>query len=345
MSEATTAFAATRFDGRRAVGETVVVRVEGNAIAVLSRRALERFALREVGVSEAFDHAPRMLALPGGATIEVPDPQRSFAAALAAAGVRESAVVRLQRAWPAVAAALLSIFGGVAWLYVQGVPLVASAVAPLIPPSVERRIGDQVLVAFDGGRFGPSWLADERQARLRARFLQAAAVSAPGVDVRLEFRAGPVNAFALPGGTIVLFDGLVHRARGDDEVLGVLGHELGHVVHRHSTRQLLQALGVGSLATFLWGDVSSIVANVPWLLGVMRYGRAFENEADEYAIAFLRANGIPVQPLLDFFVDQQERDAMRGRSESPEFLSTHPGTESRSERLRRAIEQDGNVAR
>ena len=102
-------------------------------------------------------------------------------------------------------------------------------------------------------------------------------MAAPGVDVRVEFRAGEVNAFALPGGIIVVFDELVELAGDDERVLGVLGHELGHVVHRHSTRQLIQALGIAALAGVVWGDFSSVASNVPLILGVMRYGRAFEH--------------------------------------------------------------------
>jgi predicted Zn-dependent protease len=156
--------------------------------------------------------------------------------------------------------------------------------------------------------------------------------------VRVEFRRGQVNAFALPGGVIVLFDELVELAESDERLLGVLGHELGHVVHRHSTRQLFQALGTGALAGLIWGDFSAVVANAPVVLGVMRYGRAFEQEADAYSLEFLRANGLSPRPLYEFMTRVQSVDEKDRSNDIPDFLSTHPHPAERIEWLRRETE-------
>ena len=329
--------AATHFDGRSAAGRTVLVRVEDRSLVIVSREAIERVPLADVGVSEAFAHAPRMLRLPDGGTLEVHDAKREFAAALAGAGWRESWVVRLQRAWAAVAIGVFALVGAAGWLYVAGVPALARAVANAMPAGVERRLGDSVLAMLDERRFHASRLPRERQLAIETRFLAAAEIAAPGVDVRLLFRRGPVNAFALPGGTIVLFDGLVDLAQDDDQILGVLGHELGHVRARHSTRQLLQALGVGAVAGLLWGDFSTVAANVPIVLGVMRYGRAFEDEADAFALGFMRANGLPPQALVDFFRRVQLDERARG-TDVPDFLRTHPDTQARIDRLQGEID-------
>lgn len=328
-------FAATRFDGRSAAAETVLVRVAGEVLEVVSRGAIERFVLRDVGVSEAFAHAPRMLALPGGATLEVPDGERRFAAALAAAGVRDSWVVRLQRAWPAALAALVFLLALGAWIYVDGLPIAARIAASAMPSSVERRMGDSVLALLDQERLRPSRLPAERQAGIEKRFKAAVATAAPGTEVRLLFRDGSANAFAIPGGTIVLLDDLVAAAASDEEILGVLGHELGHVVERHSTRQLLQAVGVAAMASMIWGDFSSVAANVPAVMGMLRYGRAFEEDADTFAIGFLRRNGLSSEALATF-LERSERSTRRSASGAPEFLSSHPDTASRIRRLRSA---------
>lgn len=342
--DATASWAATRFDGRSAAGETVIVRIERDDLVTISRARAQRHALRDVRVGEAFDHAPRMLSLVDGTTIEVPDPQRTFFDALVRAGLEESWVVRMQRAYAIVAVAVLALVALVVWGYVNGVPVAAGWIADALPASVERRLGDNVLEMLDRHRLSPSKLPQRDRERIAARFREAAALAAPGVDVRLEFRAGPVNAFALPGGTIVLFDGLVELAGSDERVLGVLGHELGHVVGRHSTRQLLQAFGVGAIAGLLWGDFSSIAANLPLVLGVMAYGREFEEQADRYALEFMRKNGLPARPLWEMFIRLQERDRGR-RGDIPEFLATHPGTASRIDRLREQMdaEEKGSV--
>ena len=329
---------ATRFDGRSAAGEAVVLHVDDAALVIVSGASCDRIALADVGVPESFDAAPRMLALPGGHTLEVPDPLRTLPATLSASGKPPSWIVRMQRAWPAVALALMLTVGGGGWAYVEGLPIAARAIAAALPPAFDRRLGENLLELLDANVLEASTLDADRRARISRRFREAAAVAAPGVDVRLEFRGGQVNAFALPGGIVVLFDELVELSNDDDRVIGVLGHELGHIVHRHSTRQLVQALGLAAIAGVVWGDFSSIVTNVPLVLGVMRYGRAFEEEADAFAIALLRANGMSPRPLYDFFVGLLGNDTRRGREDIPTFLSTHPDVGSRIERLRQEVE-------
>ena len=331
-------WAATRFDGRSAAGDVVVVRIDGDALVIMSRSTLERVPLAEITIAEAFEKAPRMLGLSGGRTLEVPDPERSLPAALAVAGKRPSWVVRMQRAWAAVILALAVLLVAGIWTYVEGLPIAARHIAAALPSGFDRRIGENLLELLDANSFEASTLVPERRARIIERFQRAAAVAAPGVEVRVEFRAGEVNAFALPGGIIVVFDELVELAADEDRVLGVLGHELGHVVHRHGTRQLLQALGVAALAGVVWGDFSSIASNVPLVLGVMRYGRAFEIEADDFAVAFLSVNGLSPRPLYEFFLRVQATDVKQGADQIPDFLSTHPDAYTRVERMRREVE-------
>jgi Zn-dependent protease with chaperone function len=336
-SERTPSWPATRFDGRSAAGEDVRIRVDGATLAIARSDGEERIPLERVEVAERFERAPRMLALPGGATLEVRDAGDAFANALAEAGLQPSWVERMQRAWGAVLVALAGVVALGIWAYVDGIPIAAGHAAELLPASIERSLGESVLELLDSsGALHPSALDDERRARLAERFRLAAA--AAGANVRLEFRSGQVNAFALPGGVVVILDELVELAPGDDSVLGVLGHELGHVVHRHSTRQLFQALGVGALAGLAWGDFSTVVANAPIVLGVMRYGRAFELEADAYAIDFLRANRLSPRLLHDFMqrVDPAARESRA--DELPDFFSTHPSSRERNERLLRAAQ-------
>ena len=335
---ASRSWAATRFDGRMAAGVTVIARFEYGSLVIIARHRAERFALREIGVAEMFEHAPRMLALPGGVTLEVPDPARTLRSALLEAGVRETWVVRMQRASLAVAAGVVAIVALAVWGYVQGVPVAAQASHAL---RIEAR-RDNLLKVLDEGRLKPSALPEADRERIARRFAGMAARTAPGLEVRLEFRSGMVNAFALPGGTIVLFDEMVELADSDERVLGVLGHELGHVAGRHSTRQLLQALGVGAIAGLVWGDFSALAANATLVLGVMRYGRQFEDEADRYSLAFMRHNGLSARPLWEMFYRVEEMQEQKRRG-VPAFLSTHPGTPERLAWLWDEMEADGSI--
>jgi predicted Zn-dependent protease len=335
----TLTFSAFRFDGRQAEAVPVGLRVENNWLVVetLEGAVLERQALDRAIVSEPFDHAPRLIGLDSGATLEVPDGDRGFAGALEHAGVRPSLAVRLQRWWPAVIVAVVALMSLLALAYLKGLPAAARWTAFALPPRFESRMGDQILEVLDKRYFEPSRLDGIRRAQISDRFARVAAAVAPKVPYRLEFRATrkpSVNAMALPGGIVILLDGLVEFAADEEAVLGVLGHEFGHVVHKHVTRQIFQAGGVGILAGLLWGDFSSAAAGVPIALGTLRYSREFEREADEFALAFLRAQNVSTQPLYKFFVRMQAQESHSGVADIPDFLSSHPSSEERLKRLR-----------
>jgi len=333
---------AFRFDGRHAEAMPVVLRVENGYLVVETAEGivLEREGLDRALVSEPFDHAPRLVSLRSGATLEVRDEDRSFARALQHAGVRLSLAVRLQGWWPAVVISLAGLIVLLAAGYFKGLPAAARWLAFALPPRMEIRMGDQLLAVLDKHHFRPSRLDSARRTRISDRFTRAAAAIAPGVPYRVEFRAAGknhVNAIALPGGIIILLDGLVTFAGDEDTVLGVLGHELGHVVHRHSTRQVLQSVGAGALAGLLWGDFSGVAASVPVAIEALRFSREFEREADEFAVQFLRAQSLSARSLYEFFTRLRALESHRGGADIPEFLSTHPSSEERLELLRREI--------
>lgn len=333
------AFPAFRFDGRHAEARPVQLVLDARCVVVATAEGteLERERLDRLAVSEPFDHAPRLISLPNGVTLEVFDEDRGFTRALRYAGLDVPLTVRLQRWWPGVIAAVVVLVGLLIAGYVRGLPAAARSVAFALPPHLERRMGQQFLTVLDKHHFKPSRLDPARRERISGRFADAAARMASSVSYRLEFRAAgedEINAVALPGGTIILLDGLVKFAGDDEAVLGVLAHELGHVAHKHSAQQILLSVGVGAVAGLLWGDFSGVAASVPVALGVLRYSREFEREADDFALVFLRAPGLSVQPLYQFFTQLRALESRRGIAEIPAFMSTHPSSEERLERLR-----------
>lgn len=332
-------FPAFRFDGRDAAAMAVTLRIDGGSLVVetLDGVELDRERLDRASISDPLEHAPRLVSLPNGATLEVHE-SREFAQHVERAGLAVPTAVQLQRRLPAVILALVLIVVGLAVAYFKALPPAARWVAFSLPAHVEQRMGDQVMIVLDKHYLRPSRLDPARRTRIADRFARAAAASAPGIAYRLEFRTthgSGINAFALPGGTIILLDGLIKLADDDDAVLGVLGHELGHVVHKHSVREIFQSLAIGGIASLLWGDFSGVAAGVPATIGMLQSSRNFEREADEFAIAFLGAQGLSAQPLHDFFLKMRDHEAQYGADSIPEFLSTHPSTEERLERLRR----------
>jgi Zn-dependent protease with chaperone function len=327
------------FDGRTAAATPVRVTVAGGELHVTTPAGepLHVAALDALAVTDAFASAPRQITLPGGAVVEVAD-GAALTAALAAAGRRTGVVDRLQQRWGAAAASLVASVALLGAGYVYGLPLAVGAVAEALPASAERRLGDGVLEILEGRLLRPSTLPEEEQREVERRIAEAARRGAPGLEHRVMFRSTGltpgVNAFALPGGTVVLLDELVRRTAGDDRLLAVVGHELGHAARRHSTRSLLKAAGVGAFTSLLWGDFSGQAASVPAVLAMLDYSRDAEREADEDAVRFLQAAGRSAEPMIQALclLAAVEREA--GTSAVPNVFSSHPHVDERLARVR-----------
>jgi predicted Zn-dependent protease len=162
----------------------------------------------------------------------------------------------------------------------------------------------------------------------------------------LEFRDGGrlgANAIALPGGTIILTDQLVALAKSEDEIAGVLAHEIGHVTERHSLRQIYRALGIGFMAAVIIGDTSQLLDNViaqAAVLDTLSYSRQFERDADAKSVELMTAAGrdpVAFISLLDRIFEKAGVD-----SDDAGWLSTHPGNENRREEVQKKIDALGN---
>lgn len=209
------------------------------------------------------------------------------------------------------------------------------AVVRRLPPSVDRQLGEaaarQLALSGQVLREGPAAEA--------VRILGARLVAAAGPQpfaFRFEVLRHPaVNAFAAPGGLVVVHTGLLAEAASPDELAGVLAHEVTHVLRRHSLRQLLFQVGLFTTLRLMVGvpdGVGDALAGVLADLSALRFSRDQEREADEGAVALLARARLPADGLVDFF----ERLARRG-SQPPALLSTHPPSAERAASLRRLI--------
>lgn len=246
-----------------------------------------------------------------------------------------------------IAVAAFSLLG-----VVYGVPWLSAQVANALPVELESRIGEEALQTLDRLWMEPSQLTEVRQQELlsaMAPYLRTMQGEYPEHSLQLHFRSSAAlgaNAFALPGGNLVFTDEMVALAQNDEELAAVLAHEVGHVVHRHSMRNLVQSSLLVFVMVSLTGDVSAvsdITTGLPALLANLSYQRGMETEADDFALAFLRQQGIAPQRFADIMLrldpavpegegeDKQEGDAASGLGS---FLSTHPPTPERIERFK-----------
>lgn len=212
------------------------------------------------------------------------------------------------------------------------IPLVAERLTPLVPPTMERHLGDaadlQVKAVF-GNK-----VCDHNAGQAAFTKLVDTLRAVAGLDLTVASSVldTPIpNAFALPGGRIYLFDGLLRKAENADEIAGVLAHEIGHVKHRDSVREMIHNGGSSFLIGLLFGDITGAGAVVfaSRTLVTASYSRDAEQSADNFAIDVMHSLGRPTKPMgeLMFRVTGKQGDKL------PSFLAGHPLTEDRLQRL------------
>lgn len=156
-----------------------------------------------------------------------------------------------------------------------------------------------------------------------------------------------INAFALPGGQIFITMGLLNLLQTEDELAGVLGHEIGHVVGRHSAEhmakdELTQGLISATAVATYDPNSPNMQAAIAQFVGSMinmKYGREDEIEADRFGVKYLFESGY--NPEAQIEVMQILKKASGGQRQ-PEFMSTHPDPENRIEEIKKYIREYQN---
>lgn len=150
-----------------------------------------------------------------------------------------------------------------------------------------------------------------------------------------------VNAFALPGGQIFITYALASRLQTEGQLAGVLGHEVAHVVGRHSAEQMAKAgllQGLANAGAVAAGDYGTAqVAQVVAQMANLRYGRDDELESDRYGVQFMADAGYDPNALKEVMRILEE--ASGGAGGSPEFMSSHPNPGNRVQQIQMEIER------
>src|SRR6478735_7462880 len=214
-----------------------------------------------------------------------------------------------------------------------GVPLAAERLTPLVPDSFERRLGDvadsQVKTVFSAR------VCDHSAGQQAFAKLVTAIREAAGLDTSVQsgVLSTPVpNAFALPGGKVYLFNGLLAKADNADEIAGVLAHELGHLKHRDNMRGLIYNGGTSFLIGLLFGDItgSSALIFASRTLVTNSHTREAEQAADTFSIHVMHKLGRPTKPMGELLVRVTGKEG-KGLS----IISSHPLSEDRVARMTR----------
>lgn len=222
------------------------------------------------------------------------------------------------------------------WLvFTQAIPAAARTTAPLIPQEIMDRVGQSSLKSLEYS-MRPSQLAQYRQAEILKRWNETAAQAGLTRHYQIIFRhGGQPNAFALPDGTIVVFDELVELLN-DEQLTAVLFHEVGHVDLYHGAQMMVQASAGAIVYGLLLGDMEGLSESILGLgisLGQNAFSRDMETAADDFAVLKLKATGINPEVMASALraLPGGEREMNSWR----EYLSSHPERAKRIERIQK----------
>ncbi|MFZ5693596.1 MAG: M48 family metallopeptidase [Pseudomonadota bacterium] len=215
---------------------------------------------------------------------------------------------------------------------IYGIPLLADRLAPLVPFAVEKRIGEAVDRQARAVFGGQNCARPDGQAAFEKMMTKIK--EAGGFDAPLQahvLSSGVTNAYALPGGTVYLLDGLLQRARNVDEVAGVMAHELGHAQNRDGLRKIIQTGGSSFLIGLLFGDVTggSAVLFAARSIVDASYSREAESRADAFAIKAMNGLGRSPQPMGEFLV------RITGGGRISTVIDSHPLSADRLDRMKK----------
>lgn len=327
------------YDGLTSGARGVELALDDDALVFLDGAARERWPLEDLSVEPLGD----LVRLSRGGDARLLLGQADWKPLAMRAGRRVGS--RVSRRETMLVLGLVAAAGAVAGFVFFGVPALSGPLARMTPVAFEQKMGDsfeaQLGVAFKPctGAAGQAALAG------LGRRLQASADTAFDVRVR-AVHAPMVNAFALPGGQVMVTDQLIEMTDSPDELAAVIAHETAHVEKRHVMQAVWRSFGLGMVLDAVVGGGSGAGQQAVLLAGNftdMRFSREAEAEADSRGMELLQAQGLSSQGMAPFF------EKLSAKGESPEasavleLLSSHPDSLRRA-KTSRAKAQSGAAA-
>lgn len=212
---------------------------------------------------------------------------------------------------------------------------IVESVAQQVPPEWEQEVSGTML---ESALVGKTVVDDPQLVAQLSKITDPLVANVSNKDFKFSFTIvedETLNAYALPGGAIVIHSGLIAKADHVNEVAGVLAHEISHVTRRHHIRGIVDKLGFFVLLRAFLGDAAGIgteLALVGSSLEALRYSRDYELEADESGWELMLAANLDPNGMIAFFEQLQHEHGDLPAEAS--FLSTHPATEERIKKLK-----------
>lgn len=318
-------------------GEGLLVDIQG-----MERGVIGSAYLSELRIDPPLGSAPRKLTLPDGSVFETDDHD----------GVEQltglthgSTLHHYEKFKPRLIGVVAVCLAAVWVLWRYGLDIMVAVAIAVTPPVMIEQIDKGSLQTIDFVMAEPSKLTGEQKAEVERIYRQLVA-SLPETEQQkhsfdLVFRDMPgmgPNAFALPGGTMVMTDAFVEQFPQPDVLAGVLGHEIGHVVEEHGLKRVYRSLSLYLLIAFFAGDTGPILEDIILegnLLLSLSFSRAQETSADEFGLTLADAAGFDPSGLKLFF---EKLNTEYGGGESAQWMATHPSSLERVEAIEAFID-------
>ncbi|MFZ6780898.1 M48 family metallopeptidase [Undibacterium sp. Ji83W] len=343
---------ANYFDHRQSLMQSICLDLQQDIVNVIFDGKHYPVKKNKLQVAEPFEHAPCILNFADGSHCEIHD-KADQQTLLDYLDYQPSRVQRWQRQWKWALVAIIAMAAMLLAAREWGMPWLADNIAARLPGRYEQALGAEVMKLLDNSVLNRSRLSDQRIAQAKAA-IERVMPEHGRIPIRLEVRDAPeigVNAFALPGGTIVVTDAMIRMlstnkdkglsAEGAEELAGVLAHEIGHVEGNHGMRRLVRDAMVAVIAGSLFSDFSSVVSLASAGVVNMEFSREMETEADDYAIQRMQQAGMSPARLADALEQMEKLHKREAEHDSStkritKYMSSHPATEDRVARFRAA---------
>lgn len=309
-------------------GEDLWIDIQGKEHAVLGSAYLA-----DIVVDPPLGGVPRKLTLPDGTVFETDDHD----AIEALTGATRGSLLHHYEGFKPRLVGVVAVCLAAAWLlWRYGLDIMASVAVAFTPPVIIEQIDRGSMQTIDFSMSEPSQLSDAQKADVEKIYLRLVRSLPDELQSKHSFELlfrdmpgmGP-NAFALPGGTMVMTDAFVNEFSEPDVMAGVLGHEIGHVVEEHGLKRIYRSLSTYILIAFLAGDTGPILEDIVLegnLLLSLSFSRAQETSADKFGLSLSNEAGFDPAGLKVFF---EKMDKKYEGLEPAQWTSTHPSNAER----------------
>lgn len=334
------------FDGKSARGRPASVWRDGrNLVVDVDSKTVARWPLLDIRFADAPEVRGGRLRLrlghDGNERLSIPGDDAGRFIQSICTGL-ERGPITPKRAWRMVllwgSAAIVSL----AVLFAVIIPWAAQELAKTVPRQTEYRFGERIVensaevFALLGGGSKEDPICTGRRGQLALKALVERLTLRLDEEIPLKvwtIRSNIVNAFAFPGGHIVIFDGFLDFVENPEELAGVLAHEIGHAIERHPTVLAVERAATAALIGLFFGDISGgfALAAIGEAVVNASYSREMEREADAIAVRLMQDAQIDGSKLAGFLKRLAEREGDMAKAMG--FLSSHPAADERTDAL------------